>query len=142
MVRISVILSLLVFVFAFQSTSLINAPQNIVDGHLDSIRHMMQWRAKEMKKIRQWIINHSDSTLPFTPTLFHFSSGIPSDSDFITPSFFVMDSLFHKEYVELYRNPSITQYNNLISVCESCHNTWCPGPLRLIKKLYITSQPE
>ncbi len=108
----------------------------------DSIRHMMQWRVREMRKIRQWLIKHPDSTLPLKPTLFYFSSGIPSDSDFITPTFFVLDTIFHNEYVKLYQNPSINQFNTVINVCESCHNTWCPGPLRLIKKFYVTLQRD
>ncbi len=141
MVRISItLLSLFILAFALKSMPFYQLSQPSGFQVPDSIRHMMQWRAREMRKIRQWIIKHPDSTLPFKPTLFHFSSGIPSDSDFLTPTFFVLDTLFHKEYAELYRNPSGNQFNRIVSICESCHNTWCPGPLRLIKRLYITQR--
>lgn len=29
------------------------------------------------------------------------------------------------------------KYNNLVSTCISCHQSYCPGPVKTIKKLYI-----
>ena len=32
-------------------------------------------------------------------------------------------------------NPTTQNYNEIIYMCQSCHNYLCPGPLELIKKL-------
>lgn len=29
------------------------------------------------------------------------------------------------------------KYNNLVSTCISCHQSYCPGPVKTIKKLYL-----
>lgn len=31
-------------------------------------------------------------------------------------------------------------YNNLVSACIQCHQSYCPGPVRTIEKLYISSK--
>ncbi len=121
------------------STNSSNSYMGSYNNLPDSIRKMMQLRVQEIKQIRRLIISNPDSVKALKPFPFYFSSGIPSDYEFISQAFFVMDTLFYKEYLALYKQPSVETFNRLISICESCHNTWCPGPLRLIKRLYITT---
>ena len=45
-----------------------------------------------------------------------------------------LDSLMSLKSIEL----ASGSYNNLVSACIQCHEEYCPGPIKTIKKLYIS----
>jgi hypothetical protein len=51
--------------------------------------------------------------------------------------------LFLKQYDRFYSCEKLEQkkeFNNLISTCIRCHETYCPGPLTMIKKMKISPE--
>jgi hypothetical protein len=64
----------------------------------------------------------------------------PTDPNVLQPSFYENARLFQEAYSNLFKNPTKqTQYYNLmIQKCVNCHEQYCSGPLKKIKKLPIT----
>ncbi len=102
----------------------------------DSMRTLMQLRASELKQLRQWLLDRQpDTMLQATP--YYYSEGAPSEGDILSPFFYAMDTAFHQAYLAFYARPSAHTFNRMVQVCEACHQHYCPGPLRLIRRLYV-----
>lgn len=43
-----------------------------------------------------------------------------------------------KELQEAPDSLKITAHNNLVTSCSDCHSNFCPGPIKLINKMFIT----
>lgn len=43
-----------------------------------------------------------------------------------------------KELQEAPDSLKITAHNNLVTSCKDCHSNFCPGPIKLINKMFIT----
>jgi hypothetical protein len=63
----------------------------------------------------------------------------PTDPSVLEPNFFEKARLFQSAYKALFRHPSEQKkyYNLMIQACVSCHENYCSGPLKRIKKLPI-----
>jgi hypothetical protein len=51
--------------------------------------------------------------------------------------------LFLKQYDRFYSSEIAnrkTEFNNLVSTCIRCHETYCPGPLTMLKKMKIPGE--
>jgi len=46
-----------------------------------------------------------------------------------------LDAFLAAEDIDLAKSA----YNNLVGACISCHQSYCPGPVKTIQKLYVTS---
>lgn len=65
----------------------------------------------------------------------------PTDEDVEGPVFegfaqnyqIALDSLMQAKNIDLAK----VKYNNLVTACITCHKTYCPGPVKTIKKLYF-----
>jgi cytochrome c556 len=44
-----------------------------------------------------------------------------------------LDAFLAAEDIDLAKSA----YNNLVGACISCHQSYCPGPVKTIKKLYV-----
>jgi cytochrome c556 len=44
-----------------------------------------------------------------------------------------LDAFLAAENIDLAKS----SYNNLVTACISCHQEYCPGPIKTIKKLYV-----
>ncbi len=47
-----------------------------------------------------------------------------------------LDAFLAAEDIDLAKSA----YNNLVTACVSCHQTYCPGPVKTIKKLYVKDE--
>lgn len=65
----------------------------------------------------------------------------PTDEDVQGPVFesfaqnyqLALDSLMEAKNIDLVK----VKYNNLVTACITCHKTYCPGPVKTIRKLYF-----
>ncbi|NEN24465.1 hypothetical protein G3O08_13220 [Cryomorpha ignava] len=65
----------------------------------------------------------------------------PTDEDVEGPVFegfaqnyqMALDSLMLSKNIDLAK----AKYNNLVTACITCHQTYCPGPVKTIRKLYF-----
>jgi hypothetical protein len=64
----------------------------------------------------------------------------PTDPSVLEPQFYENARLFQEAYHELFRHSSdqVTYHNLVISKCIGCHENYCSGPLKRIRKLLIT----
>lgn len=65
----------------------------------------------------------------------------PTDPDVLEPQFFENARLFSESYKKLLAAPDnasqIKAYNAVIGMCINCHESYCSGPLKRIRKLPI-----
>lgn len=64
----------------------------------------------------------------------------PTDPSVLEPQFYENARLFQEAYRELFKHPKEqAKYHNLVvGKCISCHENYCSGPLKRIRKLLIT----
>ncbi len=69
----------------------------------------------------------------------HFYLVEPTDPKVLEPQFFENARLFKLAYHELFKHPKeqVKFYNLMINACIHCHETYCSGPLKRIKKFPI-----
>jgi len=63
----------------------------------------------------------------------------PTDPKVLEPQFYENARLFQEAYFELFNHPAEQTkfYNLAIGKCISCHENYCSGPLKRIRKLLI-----
>lgn len=63
----------------------------------------------------------------------------PTDPGVLEPTFFENARLFQQAYLDLFRNPDeqVKYYNLAVGKCINCHEHYCSGPLKRIRKLLI-----
>ncbi len=63
----------------------------------------------------------------------------PTDPNVLEPQFFENARLFQQAYKNLFAKPKdqIKRYNLLINSCIKCHESYCSGPLKRIRKFPI-----
>ncbi len=66
----------------------------------------------------------------------------PTDPSILEPQFYENARLFQETYTALFKHPEQQEkyYNVVINSCVNCHQSYCSGPLKRIKKLYIENK--
>lgn len=64
----------------------------------------------------------------------------PTDPNVLEPAFFENARLFQQAYLDLFRHPGeqVQYYNLMVGKCINCHENYCSGPIKRIRKLLIT----
>jgi hypothetical protein len=64
----------------------------------------------------------------------------PTDPKVLEPVFYENARLFQEAYIELFNHPKEQSkyYNAMVGKCINCHEMYCSGPLKRIRKLLIT----
>jgi hypothetical protein len=64
----------------------------------------------------------------------------PTDASVKGEKFNAFATVFFERCVDLKKAPAAerkTAFNNLVSNCVTCHESFCPGPISMIKRLHI-----
>ncbi len=63
----------------------------------------------------------------------------PTDPGVLEPQFYENARLFQEAYQALFKHPKeqIKYHNLVIGKCINCHENYCSGPLKRIRKLLI-----
>lgn len=63
----------------------------------------------------------------------------PTDPKVLEPQFFENARVFQQAHRELFAHPKeqVQYYNNMINACIRCHEQYCSGPLKRIRKFPI-----
>ena len=85
----------------------------------------------QLEKVKSELNEPSISRLNFRS----FDSFKMTDKSFDKPGFSDMAQRLIVLSEKFDSNPTTQNYNEIIYMCQSCHNYLCPGPLELIKKL-------
>jgi hypothetical protein len=65
----------------------------------------------------------------------------PTDPNVLGPPFYENARLFQNAYTALFQHPTeqVKYHNLVIQKCINCHEAYCSGPLKRIRKLIITN---
>lgn len=93
----------------------------------------MALQAENMKKLLAEGKMVDSVSFPFIK--FYLSE--PTDPGVLEPLFFENASLYEKAYYRLMRSKEnqAEHYNAMIGACINCHQSYCSGPLKRIRKL-------
>ena len=98
---------------------------------------MMRVQEADVLTLRQRILD-GDTLLAGIHLQHDFLKGTPSSPDKNDRNFPELSAAFVEAFNELKTNPAKTeQFNLMIASCVDCHEQFCPGPIRQIKKLQI-----
>lgn len=99
---------------------------------------MMQDIQQDATQLREQILRgdtlFTELNVPHT-----FTAGIPSSPDKNDRNFSELSDAFTQAYegIATSKTSKVEAYNVMIRSCLDCHTTFCPGPIRQIKRLYI-----
>ncbi len=91
-------------------------------------------------KIKAAIINDEGNiTDEFVEHLEKVHAAIPTDPTVKTPEFYAFNKLLiaTAKATQKDGNDKIAGFNDLVARCIDCHQSFCPGPIKRIKKLKI-----
>jgi hypothetical protein len=93
-------------------------------ANADSMKHQLE-RGETLDSLRY----------PFI----RFYMAEPTDPSVLEPQFYENARLFQESYRELFRHSKeqVKYHNLVIGKCISCHENYCSGPLKRIRKLLI-----
>jgi lipopolysaccharide export LptBFGC system permease protein LptF len=60
-----------------------------------------------------------------------------TDTTIKESTFYAFIDLLNRNAIELKQNTNKENYNQLVNSCIKCHQSYCPGPIVKIKKLYL-----
>lgn len=66
----------------------------------------------------------------------------PTDPNVLEPLFYENARLFQQAYIALFshKNEQVKYYNLMIGKCVNCHESYCSGPLKKIRKLFVKTE--
>ncbi len=84
-------------------------------------------------------LNRGESVDSLTFPIMPFWSAEPTDSSVLEPLFFDNAKQFQMAYTKLMQSQKSQKenYTTLINACINCHNSYCSGPLKKIRKLKL-----
>lgn len=109
------------------------------DAYPFTLEQMMRIREAEMTAVRYRILG-GDTLLADLQIPDSFSKGTLNDytRTLVDDNFHVMADEFVTHYTNLIEETDkVKHFNLVINTCYTCHETYCPGPLRQIKALLI-----
>ncbi|MCB0409681.1 MAG: hypothetical protein KDD29_05645 [Flavobacteriales bacterium] len=101
---------------------------------------LMRKMFEEGEDIKKLITDQQGNiTQEYIAELERVHTAIPTDADVKTPEFTAYTELMVQEANALFSNDSnkVQGFNNLVNRCIDCHQVFCPGPIKRIKKLTI-----
>jgi hypothetical protein len=101
---------------------------------------LMRKMFEEGEDIKKLITNNEGNiTEEYIAELERIHTATPTDADVKTPEFEAYTKLMIDEANLLFSNDSnrVQGFNNLVNRCINCHQSFCPGPIKRIKKLII-----
>ena len=101
---------------------------------------LMRKMFEEGEDIKKLITNNEGNiTEEYITELERIHTAIPTDANVKTPEFEAYTKLMINEANLLFSNDSnrVQGFNNLVNRCIDCHQSFCPGPIKRIKKLTI-----
>lgn len=115
----------------------------VVDNHPNKdseLALLMRKMYNDADSVKQLIVNNEGNiSKEYIGALERIHTATPTDADVKTPEFKAYTELMINEANALFSNPENKKegFNNLVNKCVECHQSFCPGPIKKIKKLRI-----
>ena len=115
--------------------------ETVVNPNGDSeLALLMRQMYLDADSIKQLIVsNEGTISDEFIAELQQVHAAIPTDSTVKTPEFKAFNDLLINQAKALQENTKdrVEGFNQLVARCIDCHQSFCPGPIKRIKKLII-----
>jgi hypothetical protein len=126
-------------VVATDSSESCENPSTIMDpNNAKPMALMMRQIAGNADSMRNAIVNGVQvDSLKYPFIRFYLVE--PTDPNVLEPKFYENARLFQKAYTAIFLHPKMQKeyYNLAIGRCIACHENYCSGPLKRIRKLQI-----
>ncbi len=115
----------------------------VVDNHPNKdseLALLMRKMYNDADSIKQLIVNDEGNiSKEYIDALERIHTATPTDADVKTPEFKAYTELMVNEANALFSSETNKKegFNNLVNKCVECHQSFCPGPIKKIKKLEI-----
>lgn len=115
----------------------------VVDNHPNKdseLALLMRKMYNDADSIKQLIvIDEGNISKEYIDALERIHTATPTDADVKTPEFKAYTELMVNEANVLFSSETNKKegFNNLVNKCVECHQSFCPGPIKKIKKLEI-----
>ncbi|MCZ4409614.1 hypothetical protein O3Q51_12395 [Cryomorphaceae bacterium 1068] len=145
MKQLTILLTILVFIWSCSEVSeeTAQAPVEqvaIMTPEFSELANLMKQIHKDAKNWRKQIVNGEmvidsvsiyDALIESTPTKPEVKGPVFEGMAANYQS--QLDAFLAAEDIDIAKSA----YNNLVGACISCHQSYCPGPVKTIKKLYV-----
>lgn len=132
------LICLSIFFLSCKNNSKSKSSQVVIDPNPTSeMAELMRKMTQELKQVKLKLESKND----IDKNLFQFAlihEQHVTDNSFNKPHIKPMSLSFEYAIDNFNTDPTITNYNNIINNCKSCHQLSCQGPLMIINKLSIT----
>jgi hypothetical protein len=91
---------------------------------------------EDAKAIRQVIKQKQDGHDPLSDFDFILAA-TPTKDNVQGPEFEAMARYYLQKNAQLLEDLDQVSYNEMVESCVACHQSFCPGPIKTIQKLYI-----
>ena len=108
-------------------------------NHPKSMALMMRQMAGNADSMKAQLLRGEKLDVLHYPFI-RFYLAEPTDSSVLEMKFYDNARLFQEAYITMFKHPTDIKYFNLVvAKCVNCHESYCNGPLKRIKKLYISN---
>ena len=133
---IFLILIILIGIFSFRQ-DLTNRDTMSNYTAQDSELALLMREIHENAKLLKLLLQNGDDLKPYGSDFNFILEAQPTRPAVQGPEFESFARYYIKMNEDVYSDPSIENYNSLVESCVACHQEFCPGPIKTIKKLHI-----
>jgi flagellar biosynthesis regulator FlaF len=131
------ILTLILIAFLFYKYDYKEIAQKSVYAQQDSELALLMRDIHTQAKVLKSSIIKKEELPNFMDSISFIVDAIPTKENVQGPEFKAMALYYLQNNENLYENPDSENYNEMIESCIVCHQSFCPGPIKTIKKLTI-----
>ena len=103
----------------------------------DSELALLMREIHENAKLLKLLLQNGEDITPYGSDVDFILEAQPTRPAVQGPEFESFARYYIKMNEDVYSEPSIENYNGLVESCVACHQEFCPGPIKTIKKLHI-----
>jgi hypothetical protein len=103
----------------------------------DSELALLMREIHENAKLLKLLLQNGEDVKPYGSDVDFILEAEPTRPAVQGPEFESFARYYIKMNEEVYSDPNVENYNSLVESCVACHQEFCPGPIKTIKKLHI-----
>lgn len=132
----SLLLLILIALLLYKSDQYKRAEEVVFEEQDSELALLMRDIHAQAKVLKTHVVKKEE--LPnFMNSISFIVDATPTKDNVQGPEFKAMALYYLQNNEKLYSNPDSEKYNEMIESCIACHQSFCPGPIKTIKKLTI-----
>lgn len=111
--------------------------KDMVTSNVDSELALLMRSIHEDAKAMRQVIQQKENNLQPNSEFDFILIATPTKENVQGPEFEAMARYYLQKNEIMINDPDQFTYNEMVESCVACHQSFCPGPIKTIKKLYI-----